>query len=111
MGEFTPFTFDEAATVEAMAHAANVDLFAGQVTLYGVVCIGSGHEPHFSHGGQLCLDAGTAIELARGENEQMPGWVAEDDGPGCRYLPFAAGLDPNSLLHLAGLVRGDGQHE
>jgi hypothetical protein len=102
-----PFVFDEEATQDAMAHAATVDLFAGQVTLYGVVCIGSGHAPHYSHGGQLCLDPGTAIELARGENEHMLQWAAdeEDPGPECRYLPFAAGLDPNQLLGLAEMVK------
>jgi hypothetical protein len=94
------FTFDVERTLDAMAYASTVDLMAGQVTLYGVVCIGSGEEPHFSHGGQLTLDPNQAIEGAQDENH-----IAFEAGQDCRYLPMAVGVNPDSLasvLHALG---------
>jgi hypothetical protein len=100
------FTFDEDATLDAMAYASTVDLLHGQVTLYATVCIGSGREPHFSHGGQLTLDANEAIELAKAENETMA-----EVGGDCRYLPMAVGLHPLGLFELARALASDGYEE
>jgi hypothetical protein len=97
------FTFDEDATLDAMAYASTVDLLHGQVTLYATVCIGSGREPHFSHGGQLTLDANEAIELAKYENES----IAEEGGA-CRYLPMAVGIHPGGLFALANALMSGG---
>ncbi|MES2155986.1 MAG: hypothetical protein V4510_12705 [bacterium] len=88
------FEFDEDETLGAFAHAGMVDLDNQAVTLYAVVCIGSGDEPHFSHGGELTLSAVEAVRVAKAGNLEP--------GPhGCRYLPAAMGLDVESLFALA----------
>ncbi len=93
------YKFDEDATLDAMAYASSIDLMSGHATIFGIVCIGDGSEPGFSHGGELTLDAHDAIAAAKDANE-APG------GPGCRYLPFAAGIEPDQLFRLANLVAG-----
>jgi hypothetical protein len=86
------FTFDKEATLDAMAYAGSVDLDHGQITLYVVTCVGSGEEPHFSHGGQMCWDAAEAIETA----EYLNGL-----DHACHYLPLAVGAHPAIILGLA----------
>jgi hypothetical protein len=89
------FQLDEDKTLDAMAHASTVDLMAGQVTLYAVVCCGSGEAPHYSHGGQLTLNAHEAIEVAKSENVD-----AEAEGIDCHYLAAAVGIDPAAIAHI-----------
>lgn len=98
----TDYRFDEERTIDAMAYSSNVDLMRGLVTLFAVVCIGDGVEPHYSHGGILTDNAQEAIDIAREQNE---------DARGCRYLPAAVGIHPASLLHLAQLVMSGGMEE
>ena len=88
------FEFDYDRTLDAFAHSGMVDLAYGNVTLYGVVCIGSGEEPHFSHGGALSLTAESALQAAKEGN---------DEGA-CRYLPTALGLSVEDLFALANRV-------
>lgn len=83
------FTYDEPATLRHMAHAASVDLWNGQLTLYAVACAGSDDEPHASHGGQVCANATEAMETARHLN------ALEQE---CHYLPLAIGCHPEVLL-------------
>lgn len=93
------FTFDMEQTLDAMAYAGSVDLQHGQVTLFAVVCVGSGEEPHFSHGGSICVDPEEAIDAALQANELTPG--------DCRYLPMALGMRMEDLVFMAqALVRG-----
>ena len=83
------FQFDEERTLTHMAHAASVDLWAGQLTLYAVACSGSDDEPHASHGGQVCANATEALETAKYLN------TLEQE---CHYLPLALGCHPTVLL-------------
>lgn len=91
------FEFDDELTLDAFAHSGMVDLAYGNVTLYAVVCIGSGEEPHFSHGGALSLTAEAALQAAKQGNDEEP-------YGNCRYLPTALGLSVEDLFALANRV-------
>jgi hypothetical protein len=95
------FEFDDELTLDAFAHSGMVDLMKNAVTIYGVVCIGSGKEPHFSHGGTLTLSPELAIEVAKSENIDVLAWADEEGTVPCRYLPVAMGLSVSELFALA----------
>jgi hypothetical protein len=104
MGEV--FKFDVERHIEYMEHATGVDLMAGLLTAYGVMCLND--DNCSSHGGQVtaaidgdpsegtvrrAIDA--AVARAIDQNE-----YAAANGGTCRYVPITIGMHPSTLPEL-----------
>lgn len=101
------FKFDVEKAIESCNHAIGVDLMAGQLSLFVVICINEDGES--SHGGQVfrVLDgAPTEDSLELAVSELVASAIDTNgmakEGHTCKYVPIVVGLQPSQL---AGLTR------
>lgn len=103
------FDFDMEATLDAFARAGMLHMMGGQLTLFGVACVGSDGSPHSSHGGVLFLTATQALKFAQQCND-LANEDTEVEDP-CHYLPTAMSVEPDQLRALLAAMDSDGWKE